>query len=101
MSGGLPDLSGLDRLIHEPARMLIMSVLYTAEQADFTYLLAETGLTRGNLSSHLSKLEDAGYIVIDKTFRGKVPRTLCSLTEQGKAAFEAYRTQLKDLSSRL
>lgn len=101
MSAGLPELSDLDRLIHEPARLLIMSVLYTAEQADFTYLLTETGLTRGNLSSHLSRLEEAGYITIEKTFRGKVPQTLCSLTAQGKTAFETYRSQLKELSRRL
>lgn len=101
MNSGLPDLSGLDRLIHEPARLLIMSILYAAEQADFTYLLNETKLTRGNLSSHLSRLEEAGYIAIDKTFRGKVPRTLCSLTGEGKSAFDTYRIQLKELSSRL
>lgn len=101
MTGGLPELAGLDRLIHEPARLLIMSVLYTSEQADFTYLLTETGLTRGNLSSHLSKLEEAGYIVVEKTFRGKIPRTLCKMTDEGRTAFEAYRTGLKKLSSRL
>lgn len=101
MNSGLPDLSSLDRLIHEPARLLIMSILYAAEQADFTYLLNETKLTRGNLSSHLSRLEEAGYIAIDKTFRGKVPRTLCSLTGEGKSAFDTYRIQLKELSSRL
>jgi DNA-binding MarR family transcriptional regulator len=101
MTAGLSELADLDRLIHEPARLLIMSVLYTSEQADFTYLLTETGLTRGNLSSHLSRLEEAGYIVVEKTFRGKIPRTLCKLTDRGKTAFETYRTRLKELSSRL
>ncbi len=101
MTGVLSELAGLDRLIHEPARMHIMSVLFTTEQADFTYLLTETGLTRGNLSSHLTRLEEAGYIQVEKTFRGRIPRTLCRLTEEGRSAFETYRTRLKELSNRL
>jgi DNA-binding MarR family transcriptional regulator len=86
---------GVDRLIHEPARLVIVSILYAVESADFLYLLRETGLTKGNLSSHLARLEKAGYVQIEKTYRGKTPLTICELTEAGQGAFEAYRDQLK------
>lgn len=84
----------VDRLIHEPARLLIVTILSLAEKADFLFLLNETGLTRGNLSTHLSKLESAGYVNIEKSFRGKIPQTLCSLTPSGQKAFEKYRKQI-------
>lgn len=89
-----PSLLDVDRIIHEPARLLIMTILSMAEKADFLFLLNETGLTRGNLSTHLSKLEDAGYIEIEKTYRGKIPQTLCSMTPTGLEAFEKYRKQI-------
>lgn len=95
MADSLRDLAGIDRIIHEPARTLIMAILYAAESADFTYLLRETGLTKGNLSGHLSRLEEAGYVKIEKGYRGKVPQTTCSLTEAGRAAFDGYREQMK------
>lgn len=84
----------VDRVIHEPARLLIMTILFTAEKADFLFLLNQTGLTKGNLSAHLSKLESAGYVDIEKTYRGKVPQTFCSLTSDGQEAFENYRKQI-------
>ncbi|MBN2046635.1 MAG: transcriptional regulator [Anaerolineaceae bacterium] len=84
----------IDRMIHEPARMLIMSILNITEEVDFLYLLRETGLTRGNLSSHLSKLEEAGYIEIQKDFIGKKPQTVCSITSAGEQALSAYRKQV-------
>jgi DNA-binding MarR family transcriptional regulator len=84
----------VDRIIHEPARLLIMTILFTAEKADFLFLLNQTGLTKGNLSAHLSKLESVGYVEIEKTYRGKVPQTLCSLTSDGHEAFEKYRKQI-------
>jgi DNA-binding transcriptional ArsR family regulator len=84
-----------DRVIHEPARREIMTILHAAESADFLYLLRETGLSKGNLSSHLSKLEDAGYVEIEKTFRGKIPLTICRMTGDGRAAFRRYREYLK------
>jgi DNA-binding MarR family transcriptional regulator len=90
-----PSLTNVDRLIHEPSRSVILAVLSAVKSADFLYLLRETGLTKGNLTIHLSKLETAGYIKIEKTYRGKLPLTLCSLTEQGRLAFENYRNQLK------
>ncbi len=91
----LTDLVSVDRLIHEPARLVIMAILYAAASADFLYLQRETGLTKGNLSSHLSKLESSGYLEIEKTFQGKTPRTTCSLTEEGRQAFAAYIKQMK------
>lgn len=84
----------IDRVIHEPARLLIVTTLLPLEEADFTYLLRETGLTKGNLSSHLSKLEEAGYVEIEKTYRGKQPLTLCRITPAGRTAFERYRQTL-------
>lgn len=95
MAHDLRDLAEVDRLIHEPARLVIVAMLYAVESADFTFLLRETSLTKGNLSSHLARLEEAGYVKIDKSFRGKVPQTVCSLTAAGRAAFRAYRARLK------
>jgi DNA-binding MarR family transcriptional regulator len=91
-----PSLTGVDRLIHEPSRSVILAVLSAVKSADFLYLQRETGLTKGNLTVHLSKLETAGFITIEKTYRGKLPLTLCSLTKQGKQAFEEYRQQLME-----
>jgi DNA-binding MarR family transcriptional regulator len=88
-------ITEVDRVIHEPARLLIVALLSEVRAADFLFLQRETKLTKGNLSSHLSRLEQAGYIQIDKGFRGKVPQTVCSLTAEGRAAFRAYRTQMK------
>ena len=95
MSHKLRSLADLDRLIHEPARTMIIAILYSLDSADFIYLQRETGLTKGNLSAHLSKLAEAGYLEIEKTYRGKIPMTLCRLSETGRKAFEAYRRQLK------
>lgn len=92
----LSDYTEVDRLLHEPARAVIVAILDAVESADFLYLQRETGLTKGNLSSHLTKLETAGYVAIQKTFRGKFPLTLCSLTPLGKQAFARYRQQLAD-----
>ena len=91
----LRTLAEVDRVIHEPARLLIVALLSEVRSADFLFLQRETGLTKGNLSSHLSRLEQAGYLRIDKGFRGKIPQTVCNLTTEGRAAFKAYRTQMK------
>ena len=69
-------MSELNRLIHEPARLTLIAILSSVKEADFLYLLRETGLTKGNLSTHLVRLEEAGYVEIEKTFRGKIPLTL-------------------------
>jgi DNA-binding transcriptional ArsR family regulator len=92
----LRSVTELDRLIHEPARLLIVTILSTVESADFLFLQRETGLTKGNLSAHLSKLEEAGYVKIEKTFKGKLPLTVCKLTTTGKKALTQYRQQLQD-----
>ncbi len=94
MSGSLQSISGLDRIIHEPARLMIVALLSTVESADFLFLLKESGLTKGNLSVHLSRLEEAGYIQMQKTFRGKIPHTEYRLTKKGKSAFEEYRKSI-------
>ena len=85
----------LDRMVHEPARLAILATLYPLEQADFLFLQRTTGLTKGNLSSHLARLEGAGYVTIDKTYRGKVPLTLVALSHAGRRAFDGYREQLR------
>ncbi len=95
MQSELHSLAGVDRLIHEPARSSILAILASVESADFLYLQRETGLTKGNLSIHLSKLEEAGYVQIEKTYHGKIPLTLCRITGAGREAFETYRTHLK------
>ena len=94
MSNDLRALTDVDRLLHEPSRAVIVAILAAVESADFVFLQRETGLTKGNLSTHLTKLEEAGYIKIEKTFRGKYPLTLCSLSETGREAFTNYRKKL-------
>ena len=87
----------LDRVIHEPARLLVVALLSGVKEADFLWLLNESGLTKGNLSSHLGKLEEAGYVEIEKTFRGKIPLTVARLTKPGRGAFEAYKKGMNGL----
>jgi len=93
----LQPLANIDRVIHEPARLLILAYLSVVESADFLFLMNQTQLTRGNLSSHLSKLEAAGYVEIKKEFVDKVPRTLLALTERGRKAFIEYRQSMKQV----
>ena len=88
-------LGEVDRLIHEPARLQIIALLYVIESADFTFMMRQTGLTWGNLSSHLRKLEEAGYVELEKTFKGKRPNTMLNLTPAGRDAFQAYRLKMK------
>lgn len=84
----------LNRVIHEPARLAIVATLYVVESADFTYLAHRSGLTDGNLSSHLAKLEQAGYVDVDKSFEGRRPRTIYTLNPSGRRAFDDYREAL-------
>ena len=86
--------ASLDRLIHEPARLAIVSQLSVVESADATYLLRQTGLTWGNLSSHLAKLSAAGYVHASKSYNGVKPVTMIELTDAGRAAFRSYRDAL-------
>jgi DNA-binding transcriptional ArsR family regulator len=90
-------VTDLDRVIHEPARLRIVALLMGAREADFLWLLNQSGLTKGNLSSHLAKLEEAGYVAIEKSFRGKIPLTLIRLTPPGRRAFQAYKRAMTGL----
>ncbi|HOH79436.1 MAG TPA: transcriptional regulator [Candidatus Cloacimonadota bacterium] len=87
----------IDRLIHEPARLNIMLYLYVVEEANFVFLQRNTGLTRGNLSVHLQKLEQGGYVEISKKFVDRKPSTLARLTKDGRKAFEEYRSRILGL----
>ncbi|MCD4841417.1 MAG: transcriptional regulator [Methanosarcinales archaeon] len=93
----LQPIAGIDRLIHEPARLMIMAYLYVVESADFLFLMRQTGLTAGNLSSHTSKLEAAGYIEIVKEFVDKKPHTMLRLTDAGRGAFQEYRERMMEV----
>lgn len=88
----------VDRFVHEPARMAILSVLSGVEEADFLFLQRILGLTKGNLSAHLSKLEAVGLVAVSKAFDGKVPRTTLRLTQSGAAARTRHLAQLERLS---
>ena len=90
-------LSDLDRTIHSHARLMVMTYLYTVDSADYIFLQNLTGLTWGNLSSHLTKLEEEGYVAIEKEIVGKKPHSMVHLTEAGRAAFRAYKQSLQDV----
>jgi len=97
-SNQMPEsLEGINRIIHEPSRLTIMAHLYVVDNADFLFLVRQTGMTWGNFSSHISKLEAAGYIDIKKEFIGKKPHTVASLSKAGRLAFEAYSGSMKQL----
>lgn len=100
MSSALPPIDP-DRLIHEPGRLAILIVLNAVEEADFLFLRDQTGLTKGNLSSHTAKLETAGYIEIEKAFVGKIPRTVYRLTDTGAGALQEYRDHMAGVLDRL
>ena len=87
-------LAELDRTIHEPARLTVLAILSRVRSADFVYLARETGLTRGNLSSHMVTLERAGFVTVGKEFVGRIPRTTLRLTAAGRAAFGEYRRRM-------
>ena len=93
----LPSVRDIDKMIHEPARLLIVAHLYVVESADFLFVMRQTGMTFGNLSSHMSRLETAGYIDVEKEFVGKKPNTKLSLTRSGREAFEGYRRSMRQL----
>lgn len=85
----------LDPLLHSELRLAVMSILLEADSADFVYLKSETGATSGNLSVQIDKLQQAGYIEVTKGFKGKMPQTLCRITDQGRDAFSAYVEALR------
>ena len=87
----------VDRLVHEPARLAILTVLASAESVEFGFLETVCRLSKGNLSSHLTKLEGGGLVAIEKSFNGKKPLTRAAITDAGRAALEQYRHQLAAL----
>ena len=89
-------IQAIDRLIHEPARLALMSLLYVLDSADFLFLMNNTGMTQGNLSSHISKLESGDYVIVTKKFLGKRPHTMLSLSEKGRKAFESYQVIMRN-----
>jgi DNA-binding MarR family transcriptional regulator len=95
------DIQNIDRLIHEPSRLTIMMHLYVVESADFQFLQHQTGMTPGNLSSHLRKLEDAGYVEVTKEFLDRTPHTALKLTRKGREAFKEYRRNVKRFIDKL
>ena len=90
-------MTDLDRVIHEPARLMLVALLAGVKEADSLWLQRESGLTKGNLSSHLARLEEAGYVAVQKTFKGKIPLTILRLTPSGKNAFDLYKRSLNGL----
>ena len=94
------ELASVDRLIHDPSRLAILSALLGCAEADFRYLLTVTGLSKGNLSSHLSKLEVAGLIRIAKGHEGKIPWTRAGLTSDGRSRVEAHWKNLERIRTR-
>lgn len=95
MNHRIRTIADLDRVIHEPGRFMIVALLFAVERTDFLYLQHETGMNKGTLSSHISRLEAAQYVEVVKTYQGKVPQTLLRLTTAGREAFERYRRSLK------
>lgn len=89
-------LKPLNPLLHSELRLAVISILISLREADFVYLRTQTGATAGNLSVQLDKLQQAGYITIEKGFSGKKPRTLCRITDEGVSAFEEYVATLKE-----
>lgn len=97
MRSDIENCMNLDKLVHEPARLVILTVLAEADEMEFRFLEQISGLNKGNLSGHLSKLEEAGYVKAEKFFRGKVPVTSLKITRAGRTALQQYRTQLNDV----
>lgn len=93
----IPIIDEIDRIIHEPARLIIMSYLYVLDRADFLFLKQQTKLTWGNLSSHITKLENAGYVEVIKKFVDRKPYSLLQLTQAGREAFEKYQSQMRHM----
>ena len=89
-------IMGIDRLIHEPARFSLMANLYVVEEADFLFLSRRIGLTKGNLSAHMRKLEEGDYIDVRKGFIGRRPHTVLAITEKGREAFKNYISDIKN-----
>jgi DNA-binding MarR family transcriptional regulator len=97
----LGTIADIDRIVHSPPRLMILAYLAAVDSADFIFLMNQVNLTRGNLSSHLNTLEEAGYVSIQKEFVEKVPRTLIRLTDAGREAIQTYREQMRTVIEEL
>lgn len=95
------NIQDVDRIIHEPSRLMIIAQLYVVESADFLFLQHQTGMTPGNLSAHISKLEAAGYIEVIKEYLDRKPHTALKLTKKGQIAFKEYTAQVKKFVNKL
>jgi DNA-binding MarR family transcriptional regulator len=93
----LHPLADIDQVIHAPARLMVLTYLYVVESADYLFLQRLTGLTWGNLATHLARLEEAGYVAIIKGFAGKKPHTVLSLTDRGRTAFREYKRSMQQV----
>ena len=93
----LHPLADIDQIIHAPARLMVLTYLYVVESADYVFLMRLTGLTWGNLATHLNKLEEAGYVDVQKTFDGKKPKSILRMTEQGRDAFKIYKKSMRQV----
>lgn len=89
------DVLSSDKLVHEPARLAVLALLSSVESADFTWLMHQTGLTQGNLSTHLTKLDQAGLVSIEKGFQGKRPKTTLRITGEGAARLTTQAETLR------
>ena len=99
-----PDLGPIEKFdaaIHAPAGLMILAFLGAVDSADFTFLLTQTGLTRGNLSTHISRLEESGYVEVREEFVERVPRTLYKLTRDGRKAIATYRENMRPVIDQL
>lgn len=90
--------NNIDRVIHEPVRLAILKILTSAKEVDFNFLLTTLGVTKGNLATHISKLETSGFIEVKKEFRGKMPHTSYRVTKTGRQQFQKYWENLKYLA---
>jgi DNA-binding MarR family transcriptional regulator len=93
----LHPLAEINQIIHAPARLMVLTYLYVVESADYVFLMRMTGLTWGNLATHLGKLEEVGYIEMEKAFKDKKPHTTIHLTERGRAAFREYKKSMQQV----
>ena len=98
MANGAQDWAQMDRTILEPARLAIITFLYPVASLDYLRLQKMLGYTQGNLASHLAKLEAAGYVALEKTYKGKYPKTVCSMTPKGRKAMSDCAARLRSMT---
>jgi len=90
-------LATIDKIVHSPARLMLLAYLYVVESAEYIFLVNMTGLTWGNLATHIGKLETAGYVEVEKEIRGKKVHSMVHLTNQGRKAFKTYKTTMQSV----